>query len=123
MPAAYSKMAMAMKTTKYQLTPFEVGQVKAHLEHGLSAAEMSRRILKPDGKSKYGETAMSNCIKKLQEQPHWRGERQKGSARPRKTTAEQDKDIVRYLFKQRGEEKVFVSKLKKHFVFLRKLFD
>ena len=120
MPAAFLKTA---QTTTYQLGPFEVGQVKAHLEHGLSAAEISKRIFKPDGTSQYGETTIINCIKKLRKQPKWRGERQKGSARPRKTTAKQDKDIVKFLLAQRGKQKMSASKLKKRFIFLRRLSD
>ena len=96
MPLRVSKLALsklAKKTTTYQLGPFEMGQVKAHLSHGLSAAEISRRVFKPDGQTHYGETAISNCIDKLRQQPKWRGEREKGSGRLRKTTAKQDKGI------------------------------
>ena len=124
MPLRVSKLALsklAKKPAIYQLGPFEVGQVKAHLSHGLSAAEISRRIFKPDGRTHYGETAISNCIDKLRQQPKWRGERQKGSGRPRKTTTQQDTQIIRYLLKQRGKENMTVNKLKKAFLFLRKL--
>ena len=77
--------------TSHQLTPFEVGQVKAHLEHKLSAAEIARRVKRADGKTTFGETAIRNCIEKLEENPSWRGERAPGSARPRKTTPKQDR--------------------------------
>ena len=68
----------------------------------------------------YGETAISNCIKKLEANPRWRGERQEGSARPRQTTAAQDKEIIRWVNKERGKMKVTVSAVKKQFPYLRK---
>jgi len=39
------------KTTRF--TPFEVGQVKAHLHHGLGPTEIARIITKADGKSHF----------------------------------------------------------------------
>ena len=104
-----------------QLTPFEVGQVKAHMEHGLSAESIAERIYKADGKDTFGPTAIQNCMNKLTEDPSWRGERSKGSGRPRKTTSKQDKQMVDWLLENRGKEKVSVSRLKKQFQFLRKL--
>ena len=74
----------------HQLNPFEVGQVKAHVEHGLSAAAIAERVLKADGKTKFGETAIQNCINKLYANPGWRGEREKGTGPVRKTTPKQD---------------------------------
>ena len=95
--------ASTKATAKYQLTPFEVGQVKAHLEHGLSGREIARRVFKADGKTTYGSQAILNCITKLTENPRWRGERAKGSGAPRKTTAAQDKAIIKWLLKERGK--------------------
>jgi transposase len=92
----------------YQLTPFEIGQVKAHMEHGLSAASIAQRVFKKDGKSTFGPTAIQNCMSKLKEKPKWRGERPKGSGRPRKTNKKQDKEIVKWLLKERGKQKVTV---------------
>ena len=34
-----------------RLTPFEIGQIKAHVYHGLKGAAISRVLKKPDGKS------------------------------------------------------------------------
>ena len=75
----------------YQLTPFEVGQVKAHMEHGLGCTAISNRVSKPDGKTTFGETTIQNCMRKLEQNPDWRGERKEGSGAPRKTTTKQDK--------------------------------
>ena len=110
----------ASERSGYQLSPFEVGQIKAHLEHELSAAEISKRVFKPDGKTRFKETAIKNCIRKLQANPRWRGERQEGSGGPRKTTPQQDKKIVRWVLIERGKQKVTVDKVKKQFPYLRK---
>ena len=76
------------------------------MEHGLSAGSIAQRVFKADGKTTFGPTAVQNCMNKLAEKPRWRGERPKGSGRPRKTTSKQDRDIVRWLLKRRGKEKV-----------------
>ena len=34
---------------RVQLTPFEIGQIKAHLYHGLGPVGISRIVKKPDG--------------------------------------------------------------------------
>ena len=123
--AASRKKTKATSSRKaratYQLTPFEVGQVKAHLEHGLKAPAIAKRVFKSDGKTPFGETAILNCVRKLEANPSWRGERTKGSARPRKTTPAQDKQVVDWLLDQRGKQKVGVPQLRKQFPFLRKL--
>ena len=41
-----------------QLTPFEVGQIKAHVHHGMSGAAISKVLRKPDGKA-LGQTLQS----------------------------------------------------------------
>lgn len=106
-----------------QLGPFEVGQVKAHMEHGLGCTAISRKVMKSDGKTPFGETAIVNCMNKLKENPAWRGDREEGSGRPRKTTKKQDKEVVRWLLDQRGKQKMSVAKLKKRFRYLRKFSD
>ena len=112
-----------MACSKYQLGPFEVGQVKAHMEHGLGCTEIASRVFKADGKTLFGETAIVNCMNKLRDNKKWRGERQEGSGAPRKTSAKQDKTVINWVLKRRGQEKVSVSKLKKKFQFLRKFSD
>ena len=34
----------------YQLSAFEIGQIKAHVYHGLGAAQIARILVKADGK-------------------------------------------------------------------------
>ena len=105
------------------LTPFEAGQVKAHMEHGLGCTEIAKRICRSDGKTKFGETAIVNCMNKLKENKRWRGEREAGSGALRKTSVKQDKEIVRWVLKNHGKVKVSVKRLKKEFTYLRKLSD
>ena len=117
-------MAMkAMKSSGYQLDRFDVGQVKAHMHHGLGSTSISQIMVKADGTSKFSEQAILDCMNKLKSNLKWRGDRQPGSGAPRKTTKKQDKQVIQYLLKQRGKQKVTVSKLKRKFVFLKKLSD
>ena len=109
--------------TTYQFTPFEVGQVKAHMEHGLGCTTIMTKVKKPNGKDFYSETAIRNCMSKLEQDPTWRGEREDGSGAPRKTNEKQDKQIEKWVYDKRGEEKVSARSLKKEFPFLRKLSD
>ena len=53
--------------------------------------------------------------------PKWRGDRARGSGAPRKTTKKQDKEVIKFLRKRRGKEKVTVARLKQKLVYLRKL--
>ena len=112
---------MPPKHVPQQLTPFEVGQVKAHVEHGLSAAAIAERVFKADGKTTFGMTAIQNCINKLYANPGWRGERQEGTGPVRKTTLQQDNGIIKWLLAERGKQKVSVPRLRQKFVFLRRL--
>ena len=109
--------------SKHQLTPFDVGQVKAHMSHGLSALAISKKVLRRDGKTTFGETAIENCMAQLQANARWRGDWAIGSGRPRKTTKKQDKEVERWVLHNRGKEKVTVSRIKKEFPYLRKLGD
>ena len=104
----------------HQMTPFEVGQVKAHMHHGLGCTAIRNLVVKPDGKSLFGETAIVNCMNKLKASPSWMGAREEGSGPPRKTTEKQDEEIVEWVLDQRGEQKVSVSKIRKQFPYLRK---
>ena len=115
---------MAPTFSKYQFSEFEVGQVKAHVYHGLSALDISRILIKPGpGKKKWSETAVKKIIDHLEADPKWRGERAAGSGAPRKTTKRQDAAIVRHIEKWRGKKKVTVPYLKKKFLWARKLGD
>ena len=107
----------------YQLGPFEVGQIKAHLEHGLGCTAIAKRLLKADGKNLYSESAVYKAMCKLEENPCWRGEREEGSGAPRKTTKKQDSEIIRWVLRMRGERKVTVAIVKKQFPLLRKYGD
>ena len=103
----------------YHLTPFEVGQIKAHSHHGLGPVAIAKILLKPDGKTHWSVQAIADALAWLEQDPSWRGERQEGSGRPRVTTPQQDKQVVREVFKMRGSTKVTVTYLKKKFLHLR----
>ena len=107
--------------SKCQLTSFEAGQVLARMHHQLSALQISRIIFKGDGKSRFSETAVKNCMDGLKADPAWNGRRQPGSGAPRKTTPRQDKQIVDAIEKYRGRFKVTVAWLKKRYLWARDL--
>ena len=96
-----------------QLTSFDLGQIKAHVYHGMSGAAISRILRKPDGKSSWSEQAIQVAISKLASEPGCRGERQVGSGRPRETTKVQDTALVRQVFQCRGRHKVTVAYLRR----------
>ena len=98
-----------------RLTPFEIGQIKAHVYHGLSGAAISRVLKKPDGKSFWSETAIQDAINKLEDQPRWRGEREVGSQGVRKTTKKQDAQLYKCVMRSRGKRKVTVNYLRRVF--------
>jgi len=93
-------------------TPFEVGQVKAHLHHGLGPEAISQIVTKADGKTKFSHTAVSRVIDKLESDPTWRGLREKGTGTTRKTTAEEDAALVEGVIDNRGKRKVTVAWLR-----------
>ena len=106
-----------------QLGEFEAGQVKAHLHHNLGPAAIAKIMAKPDGKSRYSENAISDCIKKIKADPNWRGGRKQGSGRPRKTTEAQDRALVAMLIKTRGQKRVTVAFLRTCFRWTQGLGD
>jgi hypothetical protein len=75
------------------------------MHHGLGAQRISQIVVKADGKSKFSDTAVQDCMNKLLGNPRWRGERAAGSGAERKTTGKQDKALVKYLLQFRGKKK------------------
>mgnify|MGYP004530944189 CR=1 FL=1 len=102
-------------------SPFEVGQVKAHLHHGLGPEAIAGIITKTDGKSHFSHTAVARIKAKLDSDPTWRGERQEGSGAVRKTTAKEDEAIVKEVIDHRGKWKVTVASLRRTLPVARKL--
>ena len=115
--------ALLRAMSSHHLGPFEAGQVKAHMEHGLGCVAIAGKVFRADGKTPFGNTAIVNCMNKLRENSLWRGEREEGSGAVRKTTKKQDKEMVRWLLKMRGKDKVSAPRLKKQFPYLRDLSD
>lgn len=99
---------------------FVVGQIKAHVYHGLGPTAIAAIVKKPDN-SHPSVQAVADAISKLDDNKSWRGERASGSGAPRKTTVKMDKMITKQVFKDRGQQKVTVSYLKKMLPALRKV--
>ena len=104
-----------------QLGPFEIGQIKAHVSHGMGGAAISRILFKPGGIKTWSEKCVQDAVKKLADNPDWRGERATGSGGPRCTTKKQDKAIEDYVLKWRGEEKVTVAVIRREHLWARKI--
>ena len=103
-----------------RLTPFEIGQIKAHLYHDLGPSEIAEIVVKADGQP-VSVQGVCDAISKLEADAGWRGERASGSGRPRKTTPALDRKIVAEVFRSRGSVKVTVAHLRKKFPSLRAL--
>ena len=102
-----------------QRGPFEVGQIEAHMEHGLGCTTIATKLFKADGKTTFSEHYIYTAMCKLRENKGWRGEREDGSGAPRKTTAKQDRRIVKWVLERRGKQKVSAHSVKKQFPFLQ----
>lgn len=95
-----------------QLTPFDVGQIAAHMHHGLGPLQISRLVKRADGTT-FSDTAISNAMEKLQNNKKWRGEQEPRTGRPRKTTEALDRKIVATVKKLRGKRVVTCNYLRK----------
>ena len=88
-----------------QMGPFEIGQIKAHMEHGLGASEIARRVKKQDLKSVWTDNAVEAKMKKLKKYKFWRGARKLVSGTKRKTTKAFDKQLARTIVKNGAKSK------------------
>ena len=105
-------LSSCLMTSWARLTPFVLGQIKAHMHHNLCAAEISRIVKKEDG-SHPSVHGVADAMQKLTANPSWTGERCSGSGRPRITSWALDQKIIRTVFRRRGSTKVTVAYLKK----------
>ena len=53
---------LSLCCTMSQLGPFEVGQIKAHLHHGLTGAAILGILKKPDGKTGWSHQTIYSAI-------------------------------------------------------------
>ena len=83
------------------LSPFEPGEIKAHLHHGLGLTAIAGRAAKSGG-THVSTQGVCDAKRKLDEGPAWCGERTAGSGRPRKTGASTDWNIARDVIRRRG---------------------
>ena len=95
---------MPPRTTAH-IGAFEAAQNKAHMYHDLTAAEITRRVMKPDGESSWSETAISAAMDKLAA-AGWRGER----VRRRRPL---DRIIFNRVLRRRGKVRVNVGYLRR----------
>jgi hypothetical protein len=104
----------ARKTKKgwARLSAFELGQIKAHAYHGLTATQIRPLVKKLDG-ARPSVQGVVDALAKMKDDPKWRGERAAGSGRKRKTSKALDGKIVKRVLKDRGQAKVTVPYLKK----------
>ena len=116
----FGLQALAM-VGQYQFTPFDVGQIKAHMHHGLGPAAIAALMWKADGVSQWSANGVKDPMDKLADDPQYRGERAKGSGPPRKTTRKQNERVVNHVFKERGNRKTTVRTVKRQFPELRLL--
>jgi hypothetical protein len=107
-------------TSWARLTPFEVGQIKAHAHHGLTPVQIVPLIKKSD-KSNPSVQAVVNALAKLKLNPKWKGERENGSGRLRSTSAKVDQKVVSAVLEKRGKAKVTIPYLKRTFPELKDL--
>ena len=106
-----------------QFSPFDIGQIKAHMHHGLGGAAISRILVKADGKSQWTEKACQDAVNKLNSDPSWRGERQQGSGAPRQTTKAQDRQLANAVLNYRGKAKVTINWLRRRFPWTKDFSD
>ena len=107
---------------------FEAGQVKAHMHHELGATAISRIVSKPRVKKShkkrfYCRQAIADCMSKLAVDPDWTGQRKPGSGALRRTTPEQDEELLDTLLDSRGQRKVTVHYLRTELPWARELGD
>jgi len=96
-----------------RLTPFELGQIKVHADSGLGPTAIAGLVHKEDG-SKVSKETVRQALRRLGEEPGWRGERREGSGRPRVGTDALDHEIRRALAQWRGEAKCTAAYLRKN---------
>ena len=108
-------------TGHHQLTPFDLGQIKAHLYHGLRPAAIREIMVKGKGNKRWSHNAIKNACDKFEADPTWKGERAEGSGRPRETTVAEDKAIGKHILDNRGKQKVTVRDIKRTFPRLRQV--
>ena len=101
------------ESAEAQMGPWEVAQVKAHMEHDLGATAIAARVFKPDGKSTWSRGNIQSVMTKLRKRKKWRGQRKAGSGAPRKTSKLTDKKIIEAVLKNRGKRKMTVKQVKK----------
>ena len=97
-----------------RLDAFCVGGIAALQRVGYKPQEIvdSGAVQKADGSNILVDN-VNKTLARLKNDIKWRGERQEGSGRTRSTTPEQDQEIVDFVKRRRGQEKVTATKVKR----------
>ena len=114
-------MAVRTSVKNAKPTPFEVGQIKAHANHGLNATHIAKIITKANGISHWSDIAVQDAMNKLSDEPTWRGDRTPGSGVQQKTTKTHERDVCKEVLKKRCQRKVCAPYLKRVFRWAKKL--
>ena len=102
------------RPTNSPLDPFAVGGIAALSNLGYSQRGIadSEAVRKADGGPVLFHT-VGKVLRKLSNDPDWRGQRKDGSGRLRSTTEAEDQDMVQYVLDNRGQKKVTCSKVQR----------
>ena len=84
-----------------QLTPFELGQIKALMHHALGCRAIADIVDQP-GAGHWGHTPIASAMTKLIAGPKRRGDRNVGSGRKRNATTSFDRKVAREAVEMRG---------------------
>ena len=99
------------------LDSFAVGVIAALAAEGYSYREIAdhEALTKEDG-SQVSFGAVGDTVRHMQADPSWRGERAEVEGRPRCTTEQEDKEMVRVVKAQRGKEIITSGKVRRRVV-------
>lgn len=111
-------------SARTHFNPFLRGVIYGLFLAGYTYQEIADEVTKTDGEHPCQQSVVS-VIEKAQACGglEWDGEQAQGAGRPRVTSDELDKKILRLVFRFRGKTVVTVKFLKKHIVAARKLSD
>ena len=85
-------------TTSSHVDAFALGGIAALHHEGYSQRDIadSGAVYNADG-APIPYSRVGKLLRRMEEDPKWRGERKEGSGRPRETTPEEDEAMVQYV--------------------------
>ena len=111
---AGKKRKRGRRTTTSHVDAFAAGGIAALHHQGYTQRQIadSGAVWKSDN-SPIPYSTVGKILRRMEANPHWRGERKEGSGRTRSTTPAEDDAIVQYVKRRRGEEKLTSTKVKR----------